>query len=462
MPNQYDVIIVGARCAGAALATHLGRAGSGRVLLVDSAKLPSDQVLSTHYLQPPGVAALDELGLGDRLRASAPPTRRFAAAADDAMTISTLPGGVAGYCIRRFKLDSWLQEAATDAGAELRDRTKVVELVRKDDRVAGVVVETPSGRETILADLVVGADGPHSTIAKLTGAEEYLAFESTRGGYWFYFPENEAWRPDRPWDGLLAFQGDGLRYVFNADDNLLLMVAVPPLVEAETWGRDYRKKTLEYLRASPLTSPFLEGVEPVGKGAGSLKQHFFYRRPVGPGFALVGDAGNFKDFVTGHGMTDALLGAKHLAAAILDGREEAYQHYWRQRDAESLPLYLDARRLGEVGANDPLTRLIFEKLGASPELRHLPGLVANRNLSPFDMIKTSSLVSWVLGALLRGRFDVLLPFFRTGKRMGESQKEIAARQALHAEARRALDAAPEAPAKGSLRRAPASPSPAFG
>src|SRR5260221_4292353 len=183
MTSQYDVIVVGARCAGASLATHLARAGV-RVLVLDSAKLPSDLVLSTHFLQPPGVDALDELGVGDRLRAAAPPTRRLAAAADHALTVATLPEGRSGYCIRRFKLDTWLQEAAMGAGAEIRDRSRVVSLAWEGERVAGVVVERPSGRETISADLVVGADGPHSTVAKLAGAQEYLRFDSTTGGDW--------------------------------------------------------------------------------------------------------------------------------------------------------------------------------------------------------------------------------------------------------------------------------------
>jgi flavin-dependent dehydrogenase len=158
---------------------------------------------------------------------------------------------------------------------------------------------------------------------------------------------------------------------------------------------------------------------------------------VGPGFALVGDAGNFKDFVTGQGMTDALLGAENLAKAVLDGRQEAFDVYWRERDASSLPLHFDAQRLGEVGVNDALTRLIFERLGMSP-LRDRPTLVADRKISPFELLPTKTLASWVLAAVLRGRFDVLRPFLKTGKRMAEFRKEIAARHALLDEAREKL------------------------
>ena len=70
---RYDVVIVGARCAGATLATFLARAGAS-VLLLDKDRLPSDQILSTHTIHPPGLDVLDEVGVGDAVRAVAPPT----------------------------------------------------------------------------------------------------------------------------------------------------------------------------------------------------------------------------------------------------------------------------------------------------------------------------------------------------------------------------------------------------
>ena len=71
--SRHDVVIVGARCAGATLATFLARAGAS-VLLLDKDRLPSDQILSTHTIHPPGLDVLDEVGVGDAVRAVAPPT----------------------------------------------------------------------------------------------------------------------------------------------------------------------------------------------------------------------------------------------------------------------------------------------------------------------------------------------------------------------------------------------------
>jgi flavin-dependent dehydrogenase len=283
------------------------------------------------------------------------------------------------------------------------------------------------------AKLVVGADGRKSTVARLTGVEEYWGFDMTRGGHWFYFPTPAIWKSDPRYAGMdafIGFEGDGLRYVFQCDGDLLLMVAAPPNAEARSWGQDYKEKTIAYLRNSPVTAPLVEGNAPIGKGVGLLKARWYYRRPVGPGFALVGDAGNFKDFVTGQGMTDAFLGAKHLAHAVLDGSEQAFTRYWRERDAETMPLYFDALRLGEVGFNTAFSRMLFEHVARDQALADRFALVADRRISPFEVVKPRTMFGWVFGALLRGRFDVLAPFLETGKRIGEFEREIAARQQL--------------------------------
>jgi len=444
MADRYDVIIAGARCSGASLGIHLARAGV-KVLIVDAAKLPSDHVLSTHYLHPSGLDELDNLGVGDVVRTAAPATRQFAIAADASRVLVTYPDGRAGRSVRRFKLDRWLQEAAIAAGVEIRDRCRVVELLRSQDRVSGVVVETPGRREAISAPLVVGADGQHSSVAELAGVEEYLGFDMTRGGYWFYWPAPPAWR-NRDYQMLLAWTGDGLRYAFQTDDDLLLLVAAPPLAEARSWGRDYRSKYMQYLLASEHTADLVEGNQPIEPGAGFLKGRFFYRRAVGAGFALVGDAGNFKDVVTGHGMTDALLGARWLAEAILDGRPEAFEVYWRRRDAQTLPLYFDARRRGAVGANTPLLRLVIERAGRHRRLADRFGLVSERRISPTAAFSRSRILAWVLAAALRGRPSLIASFLKTGREFAGEGAEIRERRLLLRRAEAALaGTAPQLP-----------------
>jgi flavin-dependent dehydrogenase len=307
----------------------------------------------------------------------------------------------------------------------------------------------------------VGADGANSTVAKLAGVEEYLGFDMTRAGYWSYWPKPACWDDQEryPYDALFAYDGDDLRYIFQTDDDLLLLVAAPPNAVARSWGGAHREKLVEFMRSYPETAPLVENNAPVGKTVGYVSGRFFYRRPIGPGFALVGDAGTYKDFVTGHGMTDAFLSAKRLAAAIVDGRDAAFVHYWRERDALTLPLFLDARRMGEVGFNDALTRIIVRHMGESDEIRRRLALVFDRKLSPFDVVSPMQIGSWVVREALRGRFESIGPFFSVGKRLGEYQKEIQKRQAMADEARATLAVAP-APDRAGPRFAAGQPTPA--
>lgn len=438
--ERWDVVVVGARCAGAALGAWLARAGV-RTLVLEAAPRGTDMAMSTHFMQPPGMAALDRLGVADRVRAVAPEARTFRAALDEAELLAPMPSDCRGYCVRRSTLDPMLQDAAEAAGAELRDRHRVVELLRDGERVQGVVAQTPAGRVRIGASLVVGADGPHSTVARLTEAEEYLVTHGTRGGYWAYFPAPKTWTA--PWDATFEHRGEELRYVFRCDGDMIVLVVAQPLAQAQRWGKQYRERLRLALAHSPTTAPLAEGHEPVGKVHGLLQTRYFYRRPIGPGFALVGDAGHFKDFVTGQGMTDALLDAERLSRAIVDGREAAFQWFWRARDVATLPLHFDAIRQGRVGYNEPFMRWMFTHIAQRPDILRRFSSVLNRTLDPDALVPTRALLGFMGTALLRSRFDVLRGFLATGKELSAERKELEARRGLLQKAELELSGAPK-------------------
>ncbi|HMJ11646.1 MAG TPA: NAD(P)/FAD-dependent oxidoreductase [Polyangiaceae bacterium] len=433
--RRWDVIVVGARCAGASLAAHLARAGV-KTLLLEASPRGTDMPMSTHYIQPPGMAALERLGVAAQLCANAPAAHRFRVALDEEAVVARNPEQQPGYCIRRSTLDPLLQEVAENSGAEFRDRTRVTGLVWDAERVRGVTVRTAAGNETLHADVVIGADGQHSTIAKLTRVEEYWVEHGSRAGYWGYYPAPERWSEE--WDATVEHRGDMLRYVFRADGDLLVMVAVTTQPEASSWGKAYREKLHEALLGSPTTASLVEGKSPVGDVIGLLKTRFFYRRPIGPGFALAGDAGHFKDFVTGQGITDALLDAERLAEAILDGRHVAYEHYWRERDVATMPLHFDAVRQGRVGYNSAFNRWIFKNLARRADVLQNFRQVAARELEPSQLIPTRTLLGWMASAGVRGRFDVLRGFLETGKQLSVEEKELKLRRRLLAEAKAAL------------------------
>jgi 2-polyprenyl-6-methoxyphenol hydroxylase-like FAD-dependent oxidoreductase len=71
---KFDAVIVGARCAGAATAMRLARAGA-RVLLIDKGAYGTD-IVSTHALMRGGVLQLDRWGVLPRIvAAGTPPVR---------------------------------------------------------------------------------------------------------------------------------------------------------------------------------------------------------------------------------------------------------------------------------------------------------------------------------------------------------------------------------------------------
>ena len=119
---EFDAIVVGARCAGSPTAMLLARKGYN-VLVVDKATFPSDTI-STHLVHPPGVAALKEWGLLGRLLATGCPGIDTYAFDFGTVTISGAPGtdeAPLAYSPRRTVLDKLLVDAASEAGAELRE-----------------------------------------------------------------------------------------------------------------------------------------------------------------------------------------------------------------------------------------------------------------------------------------------------------------------------------------------------
>ena len=175
MDMAYDVIVVGARCAGSPTAMLLARRGH-RVLLVDRATFPSDTV-STHVVQPLGVAALARWGLLERLVATGCPAIHTYAFDFGPITLSGAPGTVdapVAYCPRRTVLDTLLVEAAIDAGVEVREGFTVEGLLFDDGTVTGIRGHARGGGPVSeRARVVVGADGRHSVVAAAVKAEQY-------------------------------------------------------------------------------------------------------------------------------------------------------------------------------------------------------------------------------------------------------------------------------------------------
>ena len=188
--DQTDVIVVGARCAGSPLATLLARQGI-RVVVLERDELPSE-TLSSHLFEADALAFLNRLGVSERLYGTgAPMVNHAEMRVEDVRFSLPLPqdvgdiGAIAS--VRRSLLDSILAEAAAQAGAEVRTWASVSGLLEHDGRVVGVRYTENGKQRELRAPLVVGADGRHSTVARLCGARRYNVTPNQRLLYWAYF-----------------------------------------------------------------------------------------------------------------------------------------------------------------------------------------------------------------------------------------------------------------------------------
>jgi len=173
--HRYDVVVVGARAAGAVTALLLGRLGHD-VVLVDRTIFPADTV-STHQIARPGVVQLNRWGLLEAVLASGAPAIRqvtFTAAGESVTRAVKDKNGVDLLVApRRYILDTIVAEAAAQAGVHMRFGV-TVNGVRLDDagRATGVYGHDRTGAPIeIDARFVVGADGLGSRVARSVGAE---------------------------------------------------------------------------------------------------------------------------------------------------------------------------------------------------------------------------------------------------------------------------------------------------
>lgn len=385
MAEPFDVIVVGARCAGAPLSAMLARRGL-RVALLERATFPRD-TLSTHMFQAQALAFLDRLGVIEAVRATGTTfTRRVNLRLEDFQFVAPLPqrpGDVGGLTsVRRSVLDPILAAAATDAGAELRMGATVKGLVRDGARVTGVRVVQDGAESTLHARLVVGADGRSSQVATAAGARKYNLTPNERFAYWCFF-ENA--NPGSDPAFILHRWSDRFVVAAASDSGLYQVVVMPELSELPSYRQDLEGSFLEHARACAPVAEALAGARRAGKFFGMLRWHGYFRDASGPGWVLVGDAGQFKDPAAGQGIGDAFRQAEALAPAIIRGfggsdelLDQALADWGRWRDWDAIGHYWLATDMGRAGMVPvPLTE-VGRRLEARGELDPLIDLFSHR------------------------------------------------------------------------------------
>jgi 2-polyprenyl-6-methoxyphenol hydroxylase-like FAD-dependent oxidoreductase len=397
--SSYDAVVVGARCAGSPLATRLAEQG-WRVLLVDREPPPAN-VLSTHCLFPNTLARLAELGAMERIEAE----HRVNFIDYGIRTLGREVSGsftpIGGFdraaTITRPVLDKALLEVAIAAGAETRFGEKVTGLIgagTEEDPARGVVLE---GGEEIEARWVFGADGRASTVAKLLGLEKERPLAGEMAfmfGYWRGLPPSDRFFIDVVESGSLAWSPC-------EDDLSLLILGIDP----ELTRGDATKRQLTFLEGLRkfddwFDSAWLAGAEQVGSIhlAPETMLRGFFRQANGPGWALVGDAGHFKNPSTAQGISDAIEQALHVADGLTASESlDGYEAWRDERASEHYEWSFDFARFPKPEVAGPVFDGLVSDLEAGQNLRD----ALSRQLRPRSGVFTEErLGRWFAGAMV--------------------------------------------------------------
>jgi flavin-dependent dehydrogenase len=399
---MYDAIIVGARCAGAATALLLARRGQ-RVLLLDRARFPSE-IPHGHLIHRGGPARLSRWGMLARVLSSGCPaidTYVLEQAGVALVGRNLSVDGVAfGVGPRRKVIDQILIQAAIEAGAEFRDGFSVDDVLRQGEDVVGIVGREAGqpARFSESGRLIIGADGRNSRLARLVGAAQYGTVPPLTCWYFSYW--------SGAFEQALALRARDRTVIFSfpTNDRLHAILVAWPAAEFQRVRHDIEGNFLEVVRRAPDLAASVEAGHREERFYGTADVPNFYRRPFGPGWALVGDAGCTKDPYLALGMSDALRDAELLADAAHAGlaglrpMDEALAAYEAARNAASAADYgenVQAARLQPVP--EERRALLAALHGHDEDIRQF--LLVRQRLIPADQFFNPQNLQRIMGGL---------------------------------------------------------------
>ncbi len=334
--NDAEVIVVGAGPGGSTTATLLAAAGHD-VLVLDKATFPRHKACS-EYVNPGGVRVLGVLGVEAEISAAGPhrmeAMRTFAPGGRSYLAnfATGHPGRIA-IGLSRHRLDHLLLQRATEAGARVRERAHVREVLVESGRVVGVEATIGGTRERLRASLIVGADGHHSVVSRALGLDVPIRWPQHTGLVAHY---RDVPGLDRHGEMHVARHGyAGLAPLEEGLTNVAFVAQAAAVSERNGSLDRFFEQSLARI---PLVAEKLATATRVGsiRGVGSMARRA--RRTAGDGFLLVGDAASFLDPFTGDGIYEALRAAE-LAAPVASSALRA-----GDTSAQALAAYPAARR----------------------------------------------------------------------------------------------------------------------
>ena len=250
-----------------------------------------------------------------------------------------------------------------EAGAELREGFLVQELLINGDRVSGIRGRTAGGAMVAEeARVVIGAEGMRSLVARSVGAPEYNAKPTLTCVYYTYWSgvdiEGAEIYPRERW----------MTIAFPTNDGLVCTFADWPREEFHSVRTDIEGNFLKKLELAPGLAERIRAGKREANFVGTAVLPNFFRRPHGPGWALVGDAGYHKDPYLSQGIMDAFRDAELLVEALDEGLaerpalDEALTDYERQRNEAAMPGYELNCQLARLESPAPEMQQLFAAL----------------------------------------------------------------------------------------------------
>ncbi len=402
---MYDAIVVGARCAGAPTALLLARKGY-KVLLADRATFPSE-IPHGHFIHRHGPQRLHRWGLLDRIVATGcPPVTAMTSDLGDGPLVGrdlAVDGVALGYGPRRAALDKVLVDAAVEAGAELREGFAVEDFATDGERITGIRGRDRRGGAPVTehATVIVGADGRNSRLARAVRAPLYEAAPAVTCWYFSYW----SGVPDH---GLEVYvRQERVIFAFPTSDGLFGLFVAWPSAELPAVRGDIAGQFLAVVDQVPELAERVRGGRREERFYGAADVPNFLRKPYGPGWALVGDAGCHKDPFLALGVCDAFRDAELLADAIdagLSGRralDAALADYERRRNEATMPDYRQNLHAAQFGPPPPeVTQLRAALRGNQEAINRF--IMANEGMIPREAFFNPESLQRVMAAAMVG------------------------------------------------------------
>jgi flavin-dependent dehydrogenase len=410
--TRFDVIVVGGRPAGATLAARLGQAGV-RVLLVDRATFPSLPAVSSPIIYPCTMALLDEIGADEAQYAHNTPKIRTVVieGGEDYRAVAKVPndrGRDYAYAIDRMRFDGALWALAMcQPNVTAYERFSALDLLWTDRRVVGIVGKPHDGpQREYYADVVVGADGQFSTVARKVNAPMYNIHEGRTTSLFYAY-----WRNLAPYDlcdpmMMTHGMGDGVGYLLlDSADGLTAVIVEGYTDVLEGFSKGAGEADAMYeamLRHAPRIWERVNHAERVTNVRGLKHIANYYRQSAGPGWALVGDAVHHKDPLGGQGIYDAVFSSRAFAGAYLAYRagaatwDKAMAVYKKTLEAETLPIYRNTiNATSNFQPQDAVQRILGRYACENPEFIDAMIRVPARMIAPTEVVTTPRIVKIV-------------------------------------------------------------------